>query len=136
MVGNTINKGRKHETRKSPPSMKQETKDKISRFNKGRYAGEKNHFWKGGVTPEHRRIRSSVEYKKWRESVLARDNWHCVHCGVRQGWNKETKRQIILDADHIKPFSRHKELRLALSNGRTLCRDCHMKTPTYGRRTA
>jgi 5-methylcytosine-specific restriction endonuclease McrA len=39
-----------------------------------------------------------------------------------------------LEADHIKPFCRFPELRLVVSNGRTLCKDCHRKTPTWGAR--
>lgn len=134
MQGNTINLGRKHVSRKSPPPMAELTRQKISAFNKGRYAGENNHFWKGGITPEHKRLRSSVEYKQWREAVLERDNWHCQICGIRQGWSKKDKRQIIMDADHIKPFSTHHDLRFDIDNGRALCRDCHKKTPTWGRK--
>ena len=37
-----------------------------------------------------------------------------------------------LQADHIKPYSAHPELRHDLANGRTLCVPCHRKTPTYG----
>jgi len=134
MTGNKINIGRKHLSRKSPPPMAELTRKKISEFNKGRYSGKNNHFWKGGVTPKHRRLRSSVEYKQWRETVLERDNWHCQFCGIRQGWNKSLKQQTILDVDHIKPFCSYPELRFDIDNGRTLCRDCHKKTPTWGRK--
>lgn len=134
MIGNKINLGRKHDSRKRPPPMADETKQKIGLFNKGRYSGSKNHFWKGGVTPEHKRIRSSVEYKEWRVAVLERDNWRCQFCNIRQGWNKTEKKQIVIDADHIKPFSVFHELRLEVDNGRALCRDCHKKTPTWGRK--
>lgn len=37
------------------------------------------------------------------------------------------------NADHIKSFKDHPELRTDLQNGRTLCVDCHRKTDTYGR---
>lgn len=33
--------------------------------------------------------------------------------------------------DHIKPFAYYPDLRFELSNGRTLCIDCHKKTDTY-----
>jgi len=85
--------------------------------------GEKNNMWKGGVTTENARVRTSMEYKLWREGVFARDNWTCQDCKSRGG--------IILHADHIKPFALYPELRFALDNGRTLCADCHKKTPTY-----
>jgi len=84
--------------------------------------GEKNHNWKGGITPKNEKIRKSVEYRLWRESVFARDNWSCVFCETRGG---------DIHADHIKQFAFHPELRFAIDNGRTLCVPCHRKTDTY-----
>lgn len=62
----------------------------------------------------------------WRMSVLRRDKYACVQCG-----NIE-----LLQADHIKPIATHPELMLDINNGRTLCLDCHKKTPTWGRTKA
>jgi hypothetical protein len=87
--------------------------------------GSKCHFWKGGVTPEHRRIRTGIRYKVWRESVFKRDNWTCVICGIRGG---------ILNAHHIKGFSMYPELRFELDNGQTMCHKCHKQTENYGKR--
>jgi len=88
----------------------------------------KNHpNWKGGKMkdyPELDRLRKSKEYKIWRKAVFERDNYTCVFCGDDKGGN--------LQADHIKPFALFPELRFAIDNGRTLCRDCHKKTDTYG----
>lgn len=89
--------------------------------------GEKNHFWRGGIYPEHRRIRNTVEYRLWREAIFERDNYTCVWCGLRSA--KGVK--AILNADHIKPFAHYPELRFALDNGRSLCIECHKKTDTY-----
>lgn len=75
------------------------------------------------------RIRMSKEYKEWRKKVFERDNYTCVDCGKRSS----KKEWLIIQADHIKPFAFFPELRFELSNGRTLCRDCHKKTETYGR---
>lgn len=86
------------------------------------HRGEKSHFWDGGKTAEGRLIRGSIEYKLWRQAVFRRDDWRCVWC---------CKRGIELNADHIRPFSTHPELRLELSNGRTLCVECHKTTDTY-----
>lgn len=98
--------------------LSEETRKKLS----DRQRGEKSHMWKGGITPINRSIRNSLEYKLWRESVFARDNWTCIWCKERGG---------KLNADHIKPFSLYPELRFAIDNGRTLCVDCHKKTDTY-----
>ena len=89
-----------------------------------RQKGSKSHFWMGGLTEEHTKQRNSVEYKLWREAVYKRDGFKCVLCGNGGKQN--------LNADHIKSFSKHPELRFEVSNGRTLCVDCHKKTPNYG----
>lgn len=87
----------------------------------GYHAGEKSHFWKGGITPVNAIIRSSLEYKLWREAVFKRDNWKCQECGIRSG--KGVK--VVLHAHHIKPFYLFPELRTAIDNGITLCENCH-----------
>ena len=90
--------------------------------------GEKSHFWKGGATRINQVIRSSIEYRFWREAVFKRDNYTCVWCGA-----KSTKGvKVTLNADHIKPFALFPELRFAIDNGRTLCTPCHLTTDTYG----
>ena len=86
--------------------------------------GEKSNFWKGGVTDKNLAFRSSLEYKLWRTAVFERDKYTCVWCGDNRGGN--------LEADHIKPFSVYEELRLDTDNGRTLCKDCHKTTKTWG----
>lgn len=77
------------------------------------------------TTTENYKARRSVEYRMWRESVYRRDNYTCQHCGQRGG---------RLNADHVKPFAVFKDLRYDINNGRTLCIDCHKKTPTWGKR--
>lgn len=90
-----------------------------------RQKGKKSHRWQGGKTSEAMRIRNSREYAAWRAAVFQRDGYKCQHCGVKGG---------RLNADHIKPFSTHPELRLCVDNGRTLCEPCHRNTPTWGRK--
>ncbi len=82
--------------------------------------------WKGGSTPKNTLIRQSSQYKEWREKVFKRDNYTCQLCG---------KRGCKIQADHIAPFSLYPELRFSLDNGRTLCVDCHKKTPSYLKNT-
>jgi len=104
-------------------------KPRIYRSNKGKkidkLTGPNNANWKGGITPESEKIRKSDAYVCWAKQVKERDNWTCQECHKRGG---------NMHADHIKPFWLYPELRLELSNGRTLCEKCHRKTDTYGRK--
>lgn len=107
--------------RKSPHSIEHRRKIGLAR------SGEKSNFWKGGITKSNLLIRMSMESKLWRQSVFERDNYTCIWCGDNKGGN--------LEADHIKPFALFPELRFVIDNGRTLCKDCHKKTDTWGRKT-
>ena len=105
-----------------PSAMKgrhhsEEAKRKISKAN----SGSNSHLWKGGITDENKRIRRGIEFRLWREAVFARDNWTCQFCNKRGG---------ELHPDHIKQFAFHEDLRFAIDNGRTLCKECHMSLPT------
>jgi len=91
--------------------------------------GEKNHFWKGGITKINKLIRNSIEYKLWRESVFQRDDWTCQVCEEKPRGEKF----VVLNAHHKKPFSKFSELRFDIDNGITLCLDCHKMTESYGR---
>lgn len=97
-----------------------DTRMKLSSLKKG----EKNNNWKGGIWPANRRDRDSIQYKIWRKSVLERDGHRCVIGGIAHG--------MKLHADHIKRFADYPKLRFEISNGRTLCEDCHRKTDTWG----
>ena len=85
--------------------------------------GNKNPNWRGGVTPLNKRIRNSAKFANWRKKVFIRDNFTCQICKQRGG---------ELHPDHIKQFAYYPKLRFKLSNGRTLCKGCHMKTSTWG----
>lgn len=79
-------------------------------------SGESHWAWKGGISTENVRFRQSSEYKAWRDAVFVRDHFTCVDCGKVGG---------ELNADHVKPFSTHPDLRLDVSNGQTRCEPCH-----------
>jgi hypothetical protein len=104
-------------------SLSIEHRKKLSDANRG----EKSSFWRGGSTKEGQLIRSSMEYRDWRKAVFERDGYSCVECGAHG---------VHFHADHIKPFASFPELRLDVSNGRTLCVPCHKATPTYLNRWA
>ena len=128
------NKGKKssYETKKklseSHKGHKTPEEVRIKMSNSHKAIREKNHLWKGGITPINKRIRNSIEYRLWRKAVFERDNYTCIWCGAKNGKGKT----IVLNADHIKPFSLFPELRFAIDNGRTLCVECHKTTDTYG----
>ena len=85
-------------------------------FKKGENCGEKNHMWKGGVTPLHHRRRKLGDMKRWRKAVLERDNFKCQKYGVSGG---------VLVAHHINSFAEFKELQTSIENGITLCEKAH-----------
>ena len=88
-----------------------------------RFSGAKHPQWKGGITPINKRIRAGFLYKQWRKAVFERDNYTCQMCEKRsrKGMN------IYLHPHHIKSFAKYPELRFEVSNGITLCKDCHLQ---------
>lgn len=72
--------------------------------------------WRGGAIDDNAVQRRSTEYKQWRDAVFTRDDYTCQFCGRRGG---------EINAHHIKRFAEYPELRTSLSNGITLCVDCH-----------
>lgn len=61
--------------------------------------------------------RNTYKNQKWKDNVRARDGWKCVKCG-------STKH---LQVHHINAYSLYPEQRYDVSNGITLCYDCHLK---------
>lgn len=71
----------------------------------------------GKALPRRRAVSRSVpEYSIWKKAVFARDGGCCQDCGALEH----------LNAHHIKPWSRFPDLRFDLSNGMTLCDECHI----------
>src|SRR5947209_5253610 len=62
--------------------------------------GPRNHQWKGGVTPHHRKLRGTSDYDGWRQAVFARDHYRCFDCGAKSGKGSP----VYLEAHHIYPF--------------------------------
>lgn len=109
---------------------------------------EKSASWQGGRNSLHEEIRKSEEAISWKKSVIQRDKYVCQNCGQKGG---------DLEVHHIKSFSillkeflseynqfspiedMETLIRLSVSykpfwditNGRTLCKECHNKTKIY-----
>jgi len=107
--------------------------------------GNKHHNWRGGIAELPSMIRQLDEYKIWKKDVFKKNNYTCQDCGKYGG---------DLEAHHIKPFveiyqeflnkynqfspieDKETLVRLAItwqpfwevSNGKTLCVDCHNLT--------
>lgn len=93
------------------------THEQATRAQKTRF---KDHVYK---SHQNKTARGSYEYKEWRKAVYERDNYTCQKCGLKSGNGKA----VELHPHHIKPFATFTELRFEVSNGITLCKDCHKK---------
>jgi len=88
-------------------------------------SGANSGAWRGGVTDFNKRIRKGVEWATWRNAVFVRDNYTCQKCGARNG----NGRNVVLHPHHLKQYAFYPELRFEVTNGITLCKECHLKQP-------
>lgn len=112
--------------------LSQETKDKISKANKGRIISEEERELRSkialkrwdiiGRKPQWKNRYKDSKYLRWHRKVFVRDNFTCQNCG-QVGGN--------LEAHHIKEWKNYPELRYLVENGQTLCKLCHSKTDNY-----
>jgi 5-methylcytosine-specific restriction endonuclease McrA len=87
--------------------------------------GPKHWNWKPGPRERNRR-KDDPQYATWRMLVFDRDNYKCQDCGAEKTY---------ITAHHIKPWRDYVELRYDVSNGITLCPECHAKVDKYYRRS-
>ena len=85
--------------------------------------GEKSSSWAGGFVPAYKYMRNWRIAKEWRKAVFNRDNYTCQSC---------QKTNCYLEAHHLLPFSFFPDLRWVVSNGQTLCKECHALTKKGG----
>ena len=93
---------------------------KLSESHRLKLSGKNSNFWKGGKMaeyPELERIRKSNEYNLWHKANLERDYFTCQKCKKLRG---------ELRVHHINNFLDYPELRFAIDNGITLCKNCHL----------
>ena len=93
---------------------------------KSRCRGALHYKWEGGKSL---RFYNSPEYHQWRNAVLKRDKYICQHCGGKKCKEK------ALNAHHIKSATAYPELRTDVNNGLTLCKRCHEKEHSRGRKS-
>jgi len=124
-------------SRMSGKSHSQETRKKMSKSMRGKKHKLPHEY----VQPVHKVIRQFYEYRCWREAVYKRDDFTCQKC---EQWGGK------LQVHHIIPFSviikyvkmSYGEddivtkvfkfpLTFDVSNGVTLCKECHKNTDTY-----
>jgi 5-methylcytosine-specific restriction endonuclease McrA len=85
--------------------------------------------WKGGLNrTEYNKYRRSTKWGEWRKTVFERDDYTCQDCGI-----KGSQTGACLEPHHIIPMrvlikNNLINLIYEVSNGKTLCRKCHMKT--------
>ncbi len=77
--------------------------------------------WAGYAAVERNKAMKTPEYREWRKAVYEYDEYTCQECGVI----KTLDNDVILHAHHIKRWTYYPELRYEISNGITLCVDCH-----------
>lgn len=96
------------------------TKEKISetKSNSIKTRRGKTHWnWQGGKTKIYKHSDTGTfRYKEWRTKVFIRDNFTCQIC---------RKVGIYLQPHHIKSWTYYPKLRYEVSNGITLCVECH-----------
>lgn len=79
--------------------------------------GENSYQWNPNKTDEERIIqRKYTKYTEWRNSVYQRDNYIC------QITNTKSRN---LCAHHLFSYHSHKDLRLDINNGITICKEIH-----------
>lgn len=81
--------------------------------------GPNNPRWKGGLKREHEEQYGGIRYKIWRTTIFERDNFTCKKCLTKGG---------RLVSHHIYRWADYPEKRFDVSNGITLCDECHKPT--------
>lgn len=91
--------------------------ESMSKRMKGKFVRENNPNWNPNLTDEEReQNRDFKEYEEWRTSVYERDDYTCQCCGQRGD---------RLNAHHKDGYNWCIERRLDVTNGVTLCKECH-----------
>jgi len=88
-------------------------------------SGSRNYRWQGGITPINTLERSQMKTRSWSFSIKKRDSFTCQGCGDKN--YKGRGKSIRFHAHHIKAWKDYPGLRFNLTNGITVCYNCHKK---------
>jgi len=111
--------------------------------------GNKNHWWKGGISPLVMLLRKSFEMRNWSNKIFIRDNYTCQECFKIGGklHSHHIKAFSVILKEFLKEYSQFSPIedketlvRLAITyqpfwdidNGKTYCKECHQLTSNYG----
>jgi 5-methylcytosine-specific restriction endonuclease McrA len=86
---------------------------------------ENNPRYKDYIPKRERTERRWPEYREWRFSVFARDNFTCQCCGDHN-YTGRNGGSIWLEAHHLYNYADNKDKIFDLDNGVTLCKACHL----------
>ncbi|MBE3093947.1 MAG: HNH endonuclease [Actinobacteria bacterium] len=95
--------------------------DCLHKWMEGRYSGENNGRWRKdrNTISDINVLRNLREMTDWKLAVYKRDEFTCQLCGGTKSGS--------FNAHHIKMLAKYKDLAFNVSNGITLCVDCHKK---------
>lgn len=88
---------------------------KRSNFSASFKGGRPFNYINGEAQGRRNKLKDRRKEKTWREAVFKRDGYTCVRCGTKER----------IEADHIQRWSLFPALRYEITNGQTLCRECH-----------
>ena len=93
--------------------------DCLHKWMEGKYSGENNGRWRKdrNQISNINILRNLREMTDWKLAVYKRDEFTCQLCGSTKSGN--------FNAHHIKKLAKHPDLAFDISNGVTLCVDCH-----------
>lgn len=88
-----------------------------------------------GLTKLSIKIRTNIQYSKWRESIFKRDNYTCQICGIKSGCGKKVEfnahhlvqLSVLIEQNSISNLEEAIKCKnlWSLDNGITLCKSCH-----------
>lgn len=134
------NKGKRGVRKQYIPKGRAKVIERMSMLTKGKFGKEHPKWTEDKKRPLYKAIREIFKYVEWRKTVFTRDNFTCVLCGMTKVYIEADHHPIrfvdILKRNEIESIDQalNCEELWDTKNGRTLCKPCHLNTPTWGRK--